>query len=265
MTSKRNRITSTDEISDGLSSIMVDTGDGGRVNPTPELLVFYDREGKMAERNSLLNDYEKRVPYAPNAARTEVLQQSRLTQYSAILENERWGRQYTTITTALNMKQYLMLQDPYELPTGSYICEDGTYKQGALRNFTRFLKKLFSQSGQYCTALIADDRNVDRVEWKIYRITNGQYYNVKKGVLDGSEFPQKGDVLTLHDKDTGIVYVSEPYVNQSTIFLLYAKFLSLYTVNSAKDFIEPCYVPGFDYALLHRVMFGLPADTPALM
>jgi len=266
---KKKRVDSVDAVSDTMST----TGIGdqvlvSRVSDEPEILTYYDRDGKISARNEVLAQYEKRVPYG-NRPKTEADEQNRVKQNQIALDDERYGRQLSTINTALDQDQYLRLQDPYELPNGNYICEDGTYKQGAIRSFARFLKRLFSNvsGGKYKTVLLDVADNVDRVEWRVYRLIQGQHFNMKKGYISGDTFPMKGDLLTLHDRISGEIYVSENYVNSSTIFLLYLKFFNMYTLNCTvvpSGVIEPSYFRGFNYRLLHQVLFGLPAESPAL-
>jgi len=266
---KKKRVDSVDAVSDTMSK----TGIGdqvlvSRVSDEPEILIYYDRDGKVALRNEILAQYEKRVPYS-GRAKTEADEQYRVKQNQVMLDEERYSRQLSTINLALDQDQYLRLQDPYELPSGSYICEDGTYKQGAIRSFARFLKRLFTNvaGGKYKTMLTDVPDNVDRVDWRVYRLIQGQHFNMKRGYISGDTFPMKGDLLTLHDRISSEIYVSETYVNSSTIFLLYLKFFNLYTLNCTvvpSGVIEPSYFKGFNYRLLHQILFGLPAESPAL-
>jgi len=75
---KKKRVDSVDAVSDTMSK----TGIGdqvlvSRVSDEPEILIYYDRDGKVALRNEILAQYEKRVPYS-GRAKTEADEQYRL-------------------------------------------------------------------------------------------------------------------------------------------------------------------------------------------
>jgi len=237
----------------------------------PEVLIYYEYAQKLAERQAIL----LACPGPPPPILVKQLRGvsaglvienrdiRRIADYLDLKEKERLERQITTVVLALERKVYLPLEDVYVPPTGSYVADDGTYKLGAMRKFARFLKKIIEKT-PYMTSLLSNpDIAVELVDWKVFRNVNGAFLNVKRGIIRNDDFPQKGYVLTLHDRKTDEILVNQTYHDHYSIFLLYEQFFSMFTVTV--NGLEPTYGDCFDYLLLHRILFGLPTDGDAML
>jgi len=233
----------------------------------PELMVYYEYTGKLVERQAIL----AACPPAPTVTsnrltrteslglRTEARDRQRIAEFLEKKDAEVLDRQIKTILLALERKQYMKMEDPYVLPPKGYIAEDGTYKMGAMRKFARFLKKVFENT-EYMTTLLNYPDFIDRnVDWKVFRNTGGvSLQNVKRGIVRSEDFPQKGDMLTLHDKKTDEIYVFQVFDDHRSIFLLYCQLFSLYTLDLKNETLEPSFSRRYDHNLLFRVLFQLP-------
>jgi len=238
-------------------------------DPVPEIMTYYEYSQKLAERQLISAECP---PYTPlvfkrnesPGLRRETYERERIANHLERRDTEVLARQIRTVHMVLEKNQYVKIEDLYLLPPKGYIAEDGTYKMGAMRKFARFLKKVLENT-EYMTTLLNYPDLIDKfVDWKVFRNTGGAtLLNVKRGIIRSEDFPQKGDMLTLHDKKTGQIYVFQTYDDHRSIFLLYLQMYSMYTLDSKAEVLEPSYNPPFDYNLLFRVLFQLPNNTDA--